>query len=77
MPKKRLMVSGLPAIQLGSAIQYLLHYPYGCVEQTTSSTRPLHFSTERFLVNQQRAEFGFFATPIRIEQRLKRARAPA
>jgi len=31
----------------------------------------LHFSTERYLVNQLRERFGFFATPIRIQQRLK------
>lgn len=27
-------------LEAGSAIDYLLHYPYGCVEQTTSSTIP-------------------------------------
>jgi GTPase len=31
----------------------------------------LHFSTERYLVNRLREQFGFFATPIRIQQRLK------
>jgi GTPase len=31
----------------------------------------LHFSTERYLVNQLREKFGFFATPIRIVQRRK------
>ncbi|HTY62755.1 MAG TPA: ribosome biogenesis GTPase Der [Acidobacteriota bacterium] len=31
----------------------------------------LHFSTERHLVNRLREQFGFFATPVRIQQRLK------
>jgi GTPase len=31
----------------------------------------LHFSTERYLVNQLRELFGFFATPVRIQQRFK------
>ena len=31
----------------------------------------LHFSTERYLVNRLREQFGFFASPIRIHQRLK------
>jgi GTPase len=31
----------------------------------------LHFSTERYLVNRLRELFGFYATPIRIQQRLK------
>jgi GTP-binding protein len=35
---------------------------------TTSRDR-LHFSTERYLVNRLREQFGFFATPIRIQQR--------
>ena len=34
-------------------------------------SKPLHFSTERFLVNQLRARFGLDGTPIRIRQRMK------
>ena len=37
---------------------------------TTGPDR-LHFSTERYLVNRLREQFGFFATPIRIQQRHK------
>jgi GTP-binding protein len=44
-----------------------------------SGSKRLHFSTERFLVNQLRKKFGFYATPLRIRQRLKsdRARNPS
>jgi GTP-binding protein len=31
----------------------------------------LHFSTERYLINRLREKFGFFAAPIRIQQRRK------
>ncbi|MDR1727935.1 MAG: ribosome biogenesis GTPase Der [Acidobacteriota bacterium] len=34
----------------------------------------LHFSTERYLVNQLREQFGFFAAPIRIQQKTKESR---
>lgn len=37
----RLVVSSFPAIQFSASLQYLLHYPYGCVEQTTSTLLPL------------------------------------
>ncbi|MGA2264269.1 MAG: ribosome biogenesis GTPase Der [Acidobacteriota bacterium] len=37
----------------------------------TTSSRPLHFSIERFLANQLRERFGFYGTPIRIRQRTK------
>lgn len=37
----------------------------------TSGRDRLHFSTERYLVNRLREQFGFFATPIRIQQRNK------
>jgi GTPase len=43
----------------------------------TSGTKPLHFSTERYLVNQLREKFGFYAAPIRIQQRLKKRRKRA
>jgi len=37
---------------------------------TTGHDR-LHFSTERYLINKLREQFGFFATPIRIQQKVK------
>lgn len=37
----------------------------------TTGREPLHFSTERFLINQIRERFGFGGTPIRIRQRTK------
>jgi len=37
----------------------------------TSGCDRLHFSVERFLINQLRQRFGFHATPIRIRQRTK------
>lgn len=36
----RVTLSNSRAIEALDAIDYLLHYPYGCVEQTTSSTLP-------------------------------------
>jgi GTP-binding protein len=36
-----------------------------------SGREKLHFSMERYLVNQLREQFGFFAAPVRIHQRLK------
>jgi alpha-2-macroglobulin len=35
-----LEISSLPPINLGQRMKYLLQYPYGCVEQTTSSVFP-------------------------------------
>jgi len=40
-----------------------------------TGSKRLHFSTERFLVNQIRSKFGFYASPIRIRQRPKATRA--
>jgi GTP-binding protein len=42
----------------------------------TSGRNALHFSTERYLVNRLREKFGFFATPIRIQQRLRNSKIP-
>ncbi|MEJ2064488.1 MAG: alpha-2-macroglobulin [Reinekea sp.] len=36
----QLTISDRPAINFRSHLEYLLHYPYGCLEQTTSSTYP-------------------------------------
>lgn len=38
----------------------------------TRSSRKLHFSTQRFLINRLREKYGFYATPIRILQRASR-----
>lgn len=38
----------------------------------TTGRRPLHFSTERFILNRLRDKFDFYATPIRIRQRTKK-----
>jgi GTP-binding protein len=43
----------------------------------TAGRERLHFSMERFLVNQLRERFGFYAAPLRIEQRLKKPRSRA
>lgn len=36
-----LTVSGSPFIRMSKGLRYLLHYPYGCVEQTSSGVMPL------------------------------------
>ncbi len=36
-----LKLSSMPAVRLSGSIQYLLAYPYGCIEQTTSRLFPL------------------------------------
>lgn len=41
-----LEVSSIPAINLEKRLSYLIHYPYGCVEQTTSSVFPQLFLSE-------------------------------
>jgi uncharacterized protein YfaS (alpha-2-macroglobulin family) len=37
----RLHISSLPAVKFKKSIQYLLRYPHGCIEQTTSKVIPL------------------------------------
>ncbi|HQH53759.1 MAG TPA: MG2 domain-containing protein [Candidatus Hydrogenedentes bacterium] len=37
-----IVVSANPQIQLYEALKYLVHYPYGCVEQTTSALMPMY-----------------------------------
>ena len=38
--KATLEVSGIPAIDLAKRLNYLIQYPHGCIEQTTSSVFP-------------------------------------
>lgn len=52
----QLTTSGFPVIQFSGSLQYLLGYPYGCIEQTTSRVFPLLFFKEMALA----AEPGIF-----------------
>jgi GTP-binding protein len=40
----------------------------------SAGSKPLHFSSERFLVNRLRERYGFYAAPIRIQQKLRAPR---
>jgi GTP-binding protein len=40
----------------------------------TRTRKRIHFSKERFLINQLRQEFEFYATPIRLIQKIRRGR---
>jgi uncharacterized protein YfaS (alpha-2-macroglobulin family) len=42
----KLSVSSLPSVQFLGALKYLVEYPYGCVEQTTSTVYPLLYLKE-------------------------------
>ena len=42
----RLIISSLPEIKFARSLQYLLGYPHGCVEQTTSKIFPLLYFDE-------------------------------
>ena len=44
--ERKLHVSGLPSVELGSALQYVLRYPWGCAEQTTSRAFPLLYARD-------------------------------
>lgn len=39
-------LSGMPSLQLGRALDYVVHYPYGCLEQTVSGAFPLLYARE-------------------------------
>lgn len=40
------MLSALPSLQMGRALDYVVHYPYGCLEQTVSGAFPLLYAGE-------------------------------
>jgi len=55
--KARLEVSSFPTIDFNGRIQYLIQYPHGCVEQTTSSVFPqLYLSDVMDLDSNRKAE---------------------
>ncbi len=39
--RRTLRLGPLPLVQFAGKLEHLLHYPYGCIEQTTSSAFPL------------------------------------
>jgi len=52
-----LEVSSIPPINLGGRLPYLIHYPYGCIEQTTSGAFPqVYLSSLMDLDKKQKAE---------------------
>ncbi|MEL6412591.1 MAG: alpha-2-macroglobulin family protein, partial [Bacteroidota bacterium] len=52
-----LEIAGIPPINLASRLQYLMQYPHGCVEQTTSTVFPqLYLSSLLDLTPQQRQQ---------------------
>ncbi len=51
-----LEVSSIPAMNLGKRLKYLIRYPYGCVEQTTSSVFPQVYLTSLMDLPQTKKE---------------------
>lgn len=52
-------VSGLPSVNLNSRLNYLIHYPHGCTEQTISSVFPqLYLSGIQELDQEQKRQIG-------------------
>ncbi len=50
-----LEISSLPPINLGQRLRYLYQYPYGCIEQTTSSVFPqLYLDKVKSLTEQEK-----------------------
>ncbi|CAA6802098.1 MAG: FIG00908368: hypothetical protein [uncultured Aureispira sp.] len=51
-----LEVSSIPAMNLGKRLKYLIRYPYGCVEQTTSSVFPQVYLTSLMDLPQKKKD---------------------
>lgn len=51
-----LEVSNIPPIDLGKRLNYLIRYPHGCIEQTTSSGFPQLFVTKLMEVEETKKE---------------------
>ncbi len=55
--KNTLEVSSIPSVNLAARLQYLIEYPHGCIEQTTSAAFPqLFLSQLQDLSDRQTAE---------------------
>ncbi|MFD1603744.1 alpha-2-macroglobulin [Flavobacterium artemisiae] len=53
--KARLEVSSMPTINLNGRLQFLIQYPHGCVEQTTSSVFPQLFLNDVADIDSKRS----------------------
>lgn len=49
-------LSSIPPLNLGKRLKYLIRYPYGCVEQTTSSVFPQLYLSSLMDLNQTKQE---------------------
>ena len=66
-----LEVSSIPPINLGQRLQYLLQYPHGCIEQTTSSAFPQLYVSRLLDVNKatkSKTDKNIMATLDRLKQ---------
>ena len=51
--KAQFEISSMPPLNLGYRLQYLISYPHGCIEQTTSALFPQLFLPELFELKQE------------------------
>jgi hypothetical protein len=63
----KLVVSKSPVAEFGSNLNYLLEYPYGCVEQTTSTAFPQIYFTElsNSLHKTKKSNFTLVSNPAK------------
>ncbi len=52
----RLELSRVPPLDLGRNLDWLIHYPYGCIEQTTSSVFPQLYLDRLVKLSKEQAE---------------------
>jgi uncharacterized protein YfaS (alpha-2-macroglobulin family) len=63
-----LEISSIPSVNLEARLNYLIRYPHGCIEQTTSSVFPqLYLSKVTELTQKQKTE-----TEVNIKEAIKR-----
>ncbi|MCX7020048.1 MAG: MG2 domain-containing protein [Candidatus Sumerlaeota bacterium] len=67
-----LLVSGLPAVQFAGGLDYVLHYPYGCLEQTVSSLFPLLYFSD-LAAQMAPGRFGGGAATAMVQAGIDRA----
>lgn len=63
-----LEVSNIPPINLGERLEYLLHYPYGCIEQTLSGGFPQLYVSKLIDLNEQQKK----SVPVNIKATIDR-----